>query len=392
MRIDVTQRGAVGDSKHDDTAAFLEALAELAEVRTATDDGTYQGGGVLVVPSGMYRLTAPISLTPKASNGQTAFQTSMLGDGRIVSRLKFECDDGVIGCEYAGNFASNGRVADVGIWGAKRALRFKGSGNGSVERVHLSGPDTGLVLDGANTTLVRDVTFQTARVGAQLTGDCNRATLDGCQFNGPAINVLHEGGVGHTVRDCNSEGGALSVCRGGGNIVHEGWTSEGALAGQPARFVFEVIDGHRLCAVGFAIRDSFIGGPAIVSLGPGACVYDFEWSGQNMTPNAAGAIVDNSAPGCGVLRYVLTSGFVSVPMFARDPDEWHDLREQGLAAYAPNQAGNAPVLPTKAREGVTAFAWHGRKAGEAAGAGTGVPVYFSRGAWRVIGTDAEVAT
>lgn len=42
-------------------------------------------------------------------------------------------------------------------------------------------------------------------------------------------------------------------------------------------------------------------------------------------------------------------------------------------------------------EGQTAYATNGRKLGETGGAGTGVPVYFSNGNWRVYSTDAPVA-
>jgi hypothetical protein len=50
-------------------------------------------------------------------------------------------------------------------------------------------------------------------------------------------------------------------------------------------------------------------------------------------------------------------------------------------------------LPSKnPLPGQTAYATNGRKVGEGAGAGTGVPVYFSNGAWRVYSTDAPVAS
>lgn len=49
------------------------------------------------------------------------------------------------------------------------------------------------------------------------------------------------------------------------------------------------------------------------------------------------------------------------------------------------------ALPSNANPGQTAYASNGRKAGEGAGAGTGVPVYYSNGAWRVYSTDAAVA-
>lgn len=49
------------------------------------------------------------------------------------------------------------------------------------------------------------------------------------------------------------------------------------------------------------------------------------------------------------------------------------------------------ALPVSPTEGTFAFATDGRKVGETAGHGTGVPVYFSNGAWRVFSTDAAVA-
>lgn len=47
-------------------------------------------------------------------------------------------------------------------------------------------------------------------------------------------------------------------------------------------------------------------------------------------------------------------------------------------------------LPSGA-EGDVAFATDGLKVGELPTAGTGVPVYFSAGSWRVYSTDAAVA-
>lgn len=55
-------------------------------------------------------------------------------------------------------------------------------------------------------------------------------------------------------------------------------------------------------------------------------------------------------------------------------------------------------LPTAATSTITqgvqpgaiAYANNGRKVGEGVGAGTGVPVYFSNGQWRVYSTDAVV--
>ncbi len=49
------------------------------------------------------------------------------------------------------------------------------------------------------------------------------------------------------------------------------------------------------------------------------------------------------------------------------------------------------TLPNNPIAGQTAYATNGRKVGEGAGSGTGVPVYWSNGAWRVFSTDAPVA-
>lgn len=48
------------------------------------------------------------------------------------------------------------------------------------------------------------------------------------------------------------------------------------------------------------------------------------------------------------------------------------------------------ALPATAPEGARAFTVDGRKVGEGASAGTGVPVYYSAGQWRTYSTDAQV--
>jgi hypothetical protein len=40
--------------------------------------------------------------------------------------------------------------------------------------------------------------------------------------------------------------------------------------------------------------------------------------------------------------------------------------------------------------GLLAYCTNGRKVGEGVGAGTGVPVYYSNGVWRVFSTDSAV--
>lgn len=48
------------------------------------------------------------------------------------------------------------------------------------------------------------------------------------------------------------------------------------------------------------------------------------------------------------------------------------------------------TLPSSQRSGMVAYCLDGRKVGEGAGAGTGTPVYFSNGSWRVFSTDTPV--
>lgn len=61
--------------------------------------------------------------------------------------------------------------------------------------------------------------------------------------------------------------------------------------------------------------------------------------------------------------------------------------------FGAGNLGNFVVatLPNNPTAGQTAYATNGRKVGEGAGNGTGVPVYYSAGAWRVRATDAPVA-
>jgi len=47
-------------------------------------------------------------------------------------------------------------------------------------------------------------------------------------------------------------------------------------------------------------------------------------------------------------------------------------------------------LPSSAAEGDWAYALNGRKTGEAAGAGTGVPCWRSNGAWIAVDSGAAV--
>jgi hypothetical protein len=52
---------------------------------------------------------------------------------------------------------------------------------------------------------------------------------------------------------------------------------------------------------------------------------------------------------------------------------------------------NTANSPSNVIDGQSAYVSNGRKVGETAGNGTGVPVYYSNGFWRVYSTDAPVS-
>ena len=90
----------------------------------------------------------------------------------------------------------------------------------------------------------------------------------------------------------------------------------------------------------------------------------------------------------------LTKGYLNDKF---EGNTWQDFqrRLQDYVNRQPGQSnGNVLVanLPMATYEGSTMFATDGRKVGEGAGSGTGVPVYFSQGVWRVFSTDAAVTT
>ncbi|SAK93970.1 hypothetical protein AWB80_06898 [Caballeronia pedi] len=71
---------------------------------------------------------------------------------------------------------------------------------------------------------------------------------------------------------------------------------------------------------------------------------------------------------------------------------WQSWFYLAYKLFGPGDLGIFTVakLPNNPFPGQSAFATNGRKVGEGVGSGTGVPVYFSGGAWRVRSTDAIV--
>lgn len=79
--------------------------------------------------------------------------------------------------------------------------------------------------------------------------------------------------------------------------------------------------------------------------------------------------------------------------FDADPSlQWLKIngRLRSSLPMKPGQFTVAGLAALVGQESERAYATNGRKVGEGAGVGTGVPVYFSAGAWRVYSTDAPV--
>lgn len=70
---------------------------------------------------------------------------------------------------------------------------------------------------------------------------------------------------------------------------------------------------------------------------------------------------------------------------------WFDLVAQFFQrpTWPEYKVATLPTDPVP-YEGQFAYATNGRKTAEGAGLGTGVPVYYSQGVWRVFSTDAAV--
>ncbi|MBB5408619.1 hypothetical protein HDG34_002556 [Paraburkholderia sp. HC6.4b] len=92
-------------------------------------------------------------------------------------------------------------------------------------------------------------------------------------------------------------------------------------------------------------------------------------------------------PGGSRAMTLFASGHVRIGSNATD--DGNALQMEGAIGLRAYTVATLPVSPS----GIPfAYASDGRKVGQAAGAGTGVPVYYSGGQWRVFSTDAPVQT
>jgi hypothetical protein len=80
------------------------------------------------------------------------------------------------------------------------------------------------------------------------------------------------------------------------------------------------------------------------------------------------------------------------PRTDKNSPSWDTWYYTIFSLFGNGNLGNFSVadLPTAPLEGQLAYATNGRKVGEPMAGGTGVPIYYSNGAWRVFSTDTTV--
>jgi hypothetical protein len=117
----------------------------------------------------------------------------------------------------------------------------------------------------------------------------------------------------------------------------------------------------------------FVPGPQLELAASGSAGDAKTWGGVSI------ASLDNSS----ALKQMVVDGKVSVTLSDNTQDAAPQLGAQSLAQYA---LADLPV----GFEGRVVFVTDGRKTGEGAAAGTGVPAYWSAAAWHVFFDDSVV--
>lgn len=167
--VNIRQAGAIGDGRADDTAAIRDALA-LVEA---------DGGGIVDIPPGAYRVTSPITLPP---------QTAMQGVGPS-SVLQVEGCDGIvlaasdgIGPRVIRDFMIHGRGCE-GFSAIVIDLAGAGRVQGVVfERLYLAFFGTGVRSRGLWHTTFRTITMNQVWNGLALNGRNVKITIDDCRI------------------------------------------------------------------------------------------------------------------------------------------------------------------------------------------------------------------
>lgn len=142
-----------------------------------------------------------------------------------------------------------------------------------------------------------------------------------------------------------------------------------------------VTAGNYNTAVGFASLGTVSTGENNTAIGKG--------TGAGITTGSNNTIIGAGVTG---LSAALTGAIIVATGDGVKRAEFNNTDAGGWLFNAPVRPKSYTVagLPSGI-EGQIAYATNGRKVGEGAGSGTGVPVYFADGHWRVFSTDAAVA-
>ena len=420
-RLNAKQFGCKGDGVSDDTAAARAMLKVIAARIITNPDGEYIGGGRAYFPAGVYAFTGSLQVPP---------HTIVEGDGRVTTSFVFNVTDGLAGNDgfylddHGENSNTNLVFRDFSIYNTIQANSTGGAidlicgGSNHIERVDCSGWAYGIVVDGSDDTTIDKCSLNASAAGMlgaisvgvwlasgpihnrgnTTTGSTNNVQITSCQFNGPHVNVQHDDGVGHLVADCNSEGGTLGLFRSANNVVHRGWTEEGAdVFSSTPLFHFATVPGsvgEQYVADNVVIHDCFAAGSATqptVLFDPYAAVGFLQWHRNRVSQSPAAGLMQ----GCQGLEQLVATGpyptggkFLDfIPPGAVILDH-ATLPLQCSVASLP--LGPDPNGQLGTFSGFPRFALDGCKQGEASGSGTGVSVYYSNGAWRRYSDDAPV--
>lgn len=248
--------GAKGDNSNDDTTAIQSALAAVNGI-----------GGLVWLPKGTYKCTAPILIYKK---------TILEGEGKYTSKLSFtHTGDGIqstwpinsstavwialknIGLVSTNALSTGGGFVDVGgsyldlesvyIEGFKHGVIFDQTEIATIRECHFNSQSTGGIwlLNGATHT-----------PGANK-GFTNNIRIQNNQFNasGSSINIIDDGGATHLISGNNFNAGAfgLRVANAIGLTIHTneieahtnkailftGTTNGGDYVGGPEGFTIE---------------------------------------------------------------------------------------------------------------------------------------------------------
>lgn len=251
---DVRHYGAKGDGTTDDTAAINAAIAAA----NAT-------GGVVHMPAGTYKVTAPLTTLDEAvclrgvgdtgntSNTGTLVRsyisgpTSLLsvgdfgGGGGLVNWYTRNGVEGISFEQMVDTFASyeiEGSFAPSEFYpGAFAAIEATGATNFAIRNVSIRGFPIGIVLDGAENAIVERCTISSGDdgysgweahgIGIWLTSGPTRArgndlldatnanVIRDCQFYGGAANIWVEAGIQNAILTCGFNRGVDGVLVGG---------------------------------------------------------------------------------------------------------------------------------------------------------------------------------